>query len=407
MANFFRQRLNSHLTEMLKYLRLVFNDYFVLALLFFIGGVGYYYSNALKNIQANQIWQPILIVFIFWLGLQLGKLATLVKKPDYIFLSPKEKGMYNYLNGALIYSGALASVVQLLIWVIMIPFIQVSLEIDTYNLVSLGITLLVLKLDLLIIAFINNYQTKVNFLISNLLVKWLYPLLILIIAVFFNYLLALILSVILLMVLVTKKMRLKNVSLAWIKMIDLELNRMHGVYQFFNLFTDVPMIKGSIKRRKYLDVILKRIKIIPQNTYLYLYSHGIIRDNEMSGLYRRLTIIGAVLLFFITGKILPIILCLLFIYLIGFQLIPFYFHFYDNVFVHIYPITSQNQIQSFKKVISYMLIFTAIVFGLVVTVVNIENVSTIIGTLICEAIELFIFLNIYLPRRIKKSEYNR
>ncbi len=50
----------------------------------------------------------------------------------------------------------------------------------------------------------------------------------------------------------------------------------------------------------------------------------------MSGLYFRLMVIGTVFLVFVKGEILPIFLSLLFVYLIGFQLIPFYFHFSDN-----------------------------------------------------------------------------
>lgn len=87
MNQLFKRRLVDHLKEMMKYLRLVFNDYFVLALLFVIGGLGYYYSNALKQLHAGLWWAPVVIIGILLVSLQLGRFATLVQAPDYVFFT--------------------------------------------------------------------------------------------------------------------------------------------------------------------------------------------------------------------------------------------------------------------------------------------------------------------------------
>ncbi|WP_279403917.1 ABC transporter permease [Secundilactobacillus kimchicus] len=50
MTGLFNTRLKRHLKEMFKYLRLVFNDHFVFALLIMLGGLGLAYSNALKTL---------------------------------------------------------------------------------------------------------------------------------------------------------------------------------------------------------------------------------------------------------------------------------------------------------------------------------------------------------------------
>lgn len=49
MNNFFQLRLAKHQKKMMKYLRYVLNDHFVLVCLFLFGGVGFYYSNWLKT----------------------------------------------------------------------------------------------------------------------------------------------------------------------------------------------------------------------------------------------------------------------------------------------------------------------------------------------------------------------
>ncbi|WP_252893560.1 ABC transporter permease [Lentilactobacillus senioris] len=88
MKSLYTSRLSNHLTEMFKYLRLVFNDYFVLALLFLIGGLGYSYSNLLKTLSGSEWWLMPLCIVVITLVEQLGNLATLVKEPDFVFLLP-------------------------------------------------------------------------------------------------------------------------------------------------------------------------------------------------------------------------------------------------------------------------------------------------------------------------------
>lgn len=409
MNQLFKRRLVDHLKEMMKYLRLVFNDYFVLALLFVIGGLGYYYSNALKQLHTGLWWAPVIIIGILLVSLQLGRFATLVQAPDYVFLLPRESEMVNYLKRGFNYSLGLAWLIQVLIWFLLLPFIQVTTQASGVNLISLLAMLICLKTTWLNADFARKYRIKYTWLLrdNRLLWRLIIPGLLLVNAVYFSYLVSLIVAVLITADSLLRRPSWTTHSIDWKTMIDDENSRMHTVYQFFNLFTDVPAISGSVKRRRYLDGLLRRIKLIPKNTYLYLYSHGIARDNEMSGLYVRLLVIGTLFLVFIQGEALPIVLCLLFVYLIGFQMIPFYFHFDDNAFVHIYPVTHQNQMKSFQRVLLIMLGSVAVVFGIAVIAINYNNLITIIGVVAGELIEIWAFIYIYLPRRIARSQRNR
>ncbi len=49
-------------------------------------------------------------------------------------------------------------------------------------------------------------------------------------------------------------------GLDWEKMVHVEEQRLHQIYQFINLFTDVPEITAKVKRRRYLDPLLTHIK---------------------------------------------------------------------------------------------------------------------------------------------------
>ncbi|KRK89917.1 ABC transporter permease [Lentilactobacillus sunkii] len=404
MKQLFKQRLTTHLKEMMRYLRLVFNDYFVLALLFVIGGLGYYYSNTLKQLHTGLWWAPIVIIGILLVSVQLGRFATLIEAPDYVFLLPREADLYHYLKSGFNYSLSIALSIQVLFWILLMPFIQVTMHVTAIDLYLLLATAVLLKTTWLNTDFARKYHLKRRWLSSRFLFRLLVPVVSFGFSIYINYWIGLAVALIALIVSWVSRRSWVTRSLDWTKMISDENSRMHTVYQFFNLFTDVPMLQGSVKRRRYVDGILNRIKLIPKNTYLYLYGHGIVRDNEMSGLYVRLLVIGTLLLVFVKGEMLPIFLSLLFIYLIGFQMIPFYFHFSDNAFVHVYPITDKYQLMSFQRVLLYLLTTVGVVFAIAVVAVNYTSLVTVFGVIIGEALEIWAFIYVYLPRRLARSE---
>ncbi|PAK83954.1 ABC transporter permease [Lentilactobacillus parakefiri] len=407
MKQLFRQRLSTHLKEMMRYLRLVFNDYFVLALLFVIGGLGYYYSNALKQLHTGLWWAPLVIVGILLVSVQLGRFATLIEGPDYVFLLPKEAELYHYLRSGFRYSVSIAIAIQVLFWILLMPFVQVTMHATTTELYLLLATILILKLTWLNTDFARKYHLRQSWLASRFIFRLLVPVIALGLSVYINYWIGLIISLAALLASYFTRQNWANRSLDWTTMIADENSRMHTVYQFFNLFTDVPTLQGSVKRRRYVDGILNRIKLIPRNTYLYLYAHGIVRDNEMSGLYVRLLVIGTLFLVFVKGALLPIFLSLLFVYLIGFQMIPFYFHFSDNAFVHVYPITNRYQLKSFQRVLLYLLNTVGVVFAVAVLAVNLATPVTFIGVIVGEVLEIWLFVYLYLPKRLARSERTR
>ena len=72
---------------------------------------------------------------------------------------------------------------------------------------------------------------------------------------------------------------------------------MHRIYKFIQLFTDIPEVSSTVKR-KYLDPLLGVVKKTSENTYAYLFIRSFLRGSEYSGLLFRLILVGGVLLFF-------------------------------------------------------------------------------------------------------------
>lgn len=115
----------------------------------------------------------------------------------------------------------------------------------------------------------------------------------------------------------------KNMGLKWDRLINQEEKRMASFYRLANMFTDVPKLRDTVKRRKWLDLFLNRISFSRENTYLYLFSRAFLRSSDYLGLFVRLTIIGALAIYFISFGMGQILLGILFLYLTGFQLSRF------------------------------------------------------------------------------------
>ncbi|WP_105955912.1 ABC transporter permease [Apilactobacillus quenuiae] len=399
MNNLFKHRFNAHLIEMTKYLKYVFNDFFVIALMFIFGGLLYEYSIAIKNLSAGTWWIQPLVLIILFISLQLGSLANFVKKADYVFLLPQEKSFYNYFKSAMKYSYVMASIIQVFVWLILIPLISKTfLNFNRSYIILLLISLLINKYIILGTSFIDIYSNFSNK--RNLVFKIIFPIISLSIFIWASDVLSVVFSLIVLGYTILAMKKCTNLSVHWNKVINNENSRMHRIYQFFNMFTDVPMLGGKVKRRKYLDSLLRLFR--NDNVFAYLFIRGMFRDKEISGLYTRLSLIGSLLILFINNKYLVILLSMLFIYLIVFQMIPYYFNFDENVFTYIYPISNKNKLSSFVNIINKLMYITIFLFFIVSIFSN--DIYTTLILLLIDFVELFLLTHVYINKKIKKAE---
>lgn len=400
MNEFFSARLKHHQKKMMKYMRYVLNDHFVLVCLFLVGGLGFYYSNLLKSLPENFVWGLPIVALIWWAILPVGKLATLLEPADTAFLLPKEKQMKGYLDRSLRYSLTFPFVLELLICGVTMPLVVV-LKKESFALTLAYVLLLWLlkyaHFMVLRFAAFQATQTKAR----QLRLLWaVVGLVAIVVSLYVSPVIGLALTVVLLLVFrqVTKTQQL----LDWQKLIDQEQSRLYRIYQFINLFTDVPEIEAKVKRRKYLDGLLKLITYKQSNTYLYLFSRRALRGSEYSGLYFRLLVVGSILLVTLADVRFVAVLAALFIYLIGFQMLPLYTQFDYISLTQLFPVSQSAKRQSLRNLIGGLLLGASLVFVLVSLVVVTPLESLLIFVILL--IEIGLFLMLYLPSRIKKME---
>lgn len=406
MLEIWKKRLKLHEKKMARYLKYVLNDHFVIVCFFIFGALSLGYSNLLKTLDSSFIWGRWIALLIFVASIFIGKLATLIEAPDAVFLLPKEKELPRYLKAAKAYSLLLPTFLIVLLTAFVMPLLVATTEFDFFDMTYFALILLLLKnwdLDIQLLSLkLSGKEERLKWQ----LIKLGIAIFIVALAVFFSPILATCLAIILQFVSGPIFKKIENETIyQWEMMVQDEEQRMHRIYQFINLFTDIPSLKGKVKRRRYLDVLLQRIQPVHQNTFSFLYARTFLRGTEYIGLYLRLSVIVVLLIIFSHSFIMAILLSILFIYLTGFQLLPLYFHYDNMALTRLYPVNELAKGKALKKLFSVALggqaiaIFITSLFTLTLA----ESLLIFIG---CLAF-VFIFTQVYVPIRLKKMKKSR
>lgn len=404
MQEFYHIRQLIQRKNMMKYLKYVLNDHFLLVMLISLGGFGLYYSEFVKTIDESFYLGTIFGIAGCSLTVFFGKLATLIKEADSIFLLPKEREMASYLKISLKHSILIPFIVIGIVTGILMPILVATSTLDFSDFLPLVLNLWGLKLADLFIQLESLYlntDKKVRFHTALLLIISLLTMSINVLVMSW-YGLGLT-GVFLIVIYKSTQNSLANNPLNWEKAIQTERKRMKKIYSFINLFTDVPGLSAEIKRRKYFDVLLNKIKKEHRQTYAYLYSRVFLRGTEYSGLVFRLTLIGSLVLVFSDQLVLSVIVSVLFIYLVGFQLLPIYNEFDYMLMTELYPVKKSQKKEAVQKLILIILLVVAAVFSIIL-VIRLENklqAIMISGVLFVESV---VFVYFYGNSRLKKLE---
>lgn len=403
MIEIWKKRVRLHQKKMMRYMKYVFNDHFVLVCLFLIGALGYAYSNFLKSLAGDFIWGRPIVLVIFVLLILTGKLATLIQPADAVFLLPKEEQMKDYFKGAKMYSSLLPSFIIVLITAFLMPLLVATTTLTFFDMVYFIVMLLMLKnweLDLQIYA-LKVSQKQERHLLT--LIKVVTVAILSGISLFIYPIIGVALAI---LVSIGSRNRLSKKSshqvYQWEWMVSSEQQRMHRIYQFINLFTDIPSLKGKVRRRKYLDGFLKGIKPVHQKTFDYLYARTFLRGTEYSGLFIRLTGIAAILIVVTHSFYVGLFLAVIFIYLTGFQLLPLYFHYDNMALTNLYPVKETVKTGALKRLLMMILLCQSVIIVIASLLVLSITESLLMG--IVALVFSVVFCQFYLPSRIKKMK---
>lgn len=358
-----KERFRQFLKEVRTYSKYVFNDHLKFIFVFIIGAGAYYYQQWLQTLTSSF---PTALVMAVLIGLVLtaGSIQTLLKEADLVYLLPVEEKLKPYFTKAFLFTFMIQLYIIAIVAAALAPLYFQQMKQTGAGYIWIVLAFVIVKAWNLFVAWEKSFLIDQNiqradwfirFILNGLFVYFLVERT----SVFF------IGGIVLLMVLYLAIMHqmVKGKPLNWEYLISEEGKKMMLLYRIANMFVDVPALKERVARRKWLDFILSMIG--EKRTYLYLYTRTFLRSGNYFGLYVRLLALGGVILYFIPFLYGRFIVSLIFLYLIGYQLLTLWKHHRMKIWLDLYPVGGEEKKKDFLTLLNAILITGSVIFTII------------------------------------------
>ncbi|BDR60754.1 ABC transporter permease [Lactobacillus xylocopicola] len=400
MRELAQARLRKNVQQSLKYLMLVFNDFFILALMFLFGGLMFWYAQAMKQLPTALWFYRPLVGLLLGTPLLVGKLVTLLKPADLQFLLPQDDGLRLYLKPLFSYSLIVPTIILLLLAGILFPFAALKAQLPTLNYLF-AIVLVLLAKTLQLKVQEHNLFAGRKLALAPVTLSLL--LLLAVAMVKPNSIYGLVVLVAVCIILLTLRPQASPL-VDWPYAVDQEEKRKNRVYTAFSMFTDVKEKQISISRRPYLDFLLPR-HLDRETPNRFLYRRALLRNPEYLNLLVRMTAFAVLVSWLVQNTWWALGLTCLVVFLTVYQLLPLVCEFDDNIMYRVYPIERTQRGRDLITVLALALLLQWLIIGLfwlVLLPINLQLWEAI-GSLV---IWTNVLLNLYLPYKIKKGKIN-
>ncbi|HDR3346526.1 TPA: ABC transporter permease EcsB [Bacillus cereus] len=358
-----KERFRQFLKEVRTYSKYVFNDHLKFIFVFIIGAGAYYYQQWLQTLTTSF---PTALVMAVLIGLVLtaGSIQTLLKEADLVYLLPVEEKLKPYFTKAFLFTFMIQLYIIAIVAAALAPLYFQQMKQTGAGYIWIVLAFVIVKAWNLFVAWEKSFLTDQNIQRADWFIRF-------ILNVLFVYFLVertsvlFIGGIVLLMVLYLAIMHqmVKGKPLNWEYLISEEGKKMMLLYRIANMFVDVPALKERVARRKWLDFILSMIG--EKRTYLYLYTRTFLRSGNYFGLYVRLLALGGVILYFIPFLYGRFIVSLIFLYLIGYQLLTLWKHHRMKIWLDLYPVGGEEKKKDFLTLLNAILITGSVIFTII------------------------------------------
>ena len=394
-----KERFRHFLQEVRTYSKYVFNDHLKFIFVFIIGAGAYYYQQWLQTLTPSF---PTALVMAVLLGLVLtaGSIQTLLKEADLVYLLPVEQKLKPYFTKAFLFTFMIQLYIIAIVAAALAPLYFQQMKQTGATYIWIVIAFVIVKAWNLFVAWEKSFLTDQNIQRADWFIRFILN------ALFVYFLVErtsvmFIAGIILLMVLYLAILHqmVKGKPLNWEYLISEEGKKMMLLYRIANMFVDVPALKERVARRKWLDFILSMIS--KKRTYLYLYTRTFLRSGNYFGLYVRLLVLGGVILYFIPFLYGRFIVSLIFLYLIGYQLLTLWKHHRMKIWLDLYPVGGEEKKKDFLTLLNAILIIGSVVFTIIFALATKDFMMT--GILLVVSIVFSIgFVYQYGAKRIER-----
>lgn len=359
-------RFLHYMNEVQKYMRFVFTGHIAIVLVFIIGAGGYQYSEWLKVAPASFPGEW-LVAGMVGIIVAFSRPTTLLREPDQVYLLPLESKMSIYLKKALRWTFWSQILLVVVPYIVMIPLLKAVTSLQVGEIWIGVLFAIIVKYLNVELEFAYRYSERGGGVWLDRVWRMLVSFLIML-AVLMGHMLWGIVGIVgLVAVWLFMKKRGAGETLPYEHFVKVEQSRMMSFYRFANYFTDVPHLRGSIRRRGWLDWIYRFVKYNKANAQEYLEFRTFIRTDDHFFLWLRLTIISAVIAAFVDIPIVTWLVAGALAFATTIQLKHALLTSHEFRMDMLYPLKDGTRITAVKKVLR----FTIIVQAVIVTVCSI------------------------------------
>ncbi|MDM5250200.1 ABC transporter permease [Lysinibacillus sp. G4S2] len=356
-------RFMHYIGEVQKYMRFIFTGHIAIVLVFLIGAGGYQYSEWLKIVQPD-FPAVVLIAVVVGILLAFSRPTSLLREPDQVYLLPLESKMSQYFKKALAWTFWSQIWVVAIVYIVSIPLLKAVTELTTFEIWSVFFLIIVLKYLSVQGEFSYRYSERGQMIWVDRLIR----------AVIFGVAVYMGLNMQLILVLVAVaigcvyivifKKKCAGEPVPYEHFVKLEQNRMMSFYRFANYFTDVPHLRGSIRRRGWLDWIYKFVSYKKDNAQKYLVFRTFVRTDDHFYLWLRLTVISAVIAAFVDIPVVTWIVAGALSFATTIQLKQALLASGEFRMDMLYPLPDEARKEAVKQIVRLAMVVQAIIVGL-------------------------------------------
>lgn len=421
MTKLFESRWHqaNHIT--VTYLKRLFNDHFLVFLVIVFGAGVLGYRALLTDPRYMQLWQSpwLVAAVVLWLvvGLQFGALITYFKPADALFLMGSDRQLIkHYLPRAFAVSYGWAVVWQSAAIGLIVPILWQIEGMSSWRLALLWGIVLAYKGQLLLVArqrlFLTLQQSDYDWrrVIQAIIYRVVIPvgLLTLVLTVPQKWLGVVGLTLLIILCLAGYRYwltatRAKILAINWPIAVAQAQQHEQRVYRFYATFAEIPNQPRTIKRRRYLDRVIKTLT--KRRSVMYrLYLIRLARDNDSLPLVMRLAVLGLLLVWALVQA--PIwlvaVIAAAVLYLITFQLLPLYTNTQQTLWTRLMPVSPATQQQAFITLNQQL---NGLVASLLVLASWPHGWATMGATLISVVVMWLFLSRVYLPKQLNKKKF--
>jgi len=394
-------RYKSYLKEISKYGRYIFNDHIKFVLVFGFGGGAYYYQQLLKTISLD-FPAVLFISIVFAILVSSGQITTYFKGPDLYYLLPLEKRMKGYFIKSYFITFLVQAYLLLMFLGVIYPIYKKFMLGETTSFIVFIIIIFLLKAYHLFVSFLHTSNKGILnrgldycvraigsfFFIYALLSKW---------NIFLLFIPIICLAVYAILIQTISQ----NKRVQWERNVKLDTSRLASFYRFANLFTDVPSIQQQVRRRRWADPIIKKIKT--KNAADYLLVRTFIRNGNYLSMFIRQLFVGAFVVYLVPTVIGKLIIGILFLYMIGIQNMAILKQYNYHMLWRIYPYTNDENKKSISTLLYILLVICSLVFSVIALVKGMAALNFLLMIFIYMVFSVW-FIKFYVSKRLSQSQ---